>query len=245
MCGRYSITTPVESLRQLFNFTGLPNLGANYNVAPTNAVPFIRMSDGKREMAFARWGLIPGWAKEVRPQPLINARAETVREKPAFRGAFKHRRCLVPADGFYEWQRPERGPKQPWYIHRADGQPMAMAAIWEDWMGPDGTEIDSLAILTTATNERIKSLHHRMPVIVEPEDFVTWLEPEPFDWKPIVSLMKATDNETLDAWPVTTRVNSVANDDPGLIEPIGPRLSEGPPPEAPEDDDPQDQLSLL
>ena len=174
MCGRYSITTPVEAMRQLFNFQGLPNLGANYNVAPTSAVPLVRMQDGNRDIAMARWGLVPSWAKEIRPKPLINARSETVAEKPAFKSSYRRRRCLVPADGYYEWHTTSHGLKQPYYIHRKDSGVIAMAGIWSDWMSPDGSELDTMAILTTEANAALKKLHHRMPVMIQESDFDLW-----------------------------------------------------------------------
>lgn len=220
MCGRYSITTPVEAMRRMFNFQGLPNLGANYNVAPTNAVPVVRLKDGARDIAMMRWGLVPSWAKEIRPKPLINARAETITEKPSFRGPYRHHRCLVPADGYYEWRTDRSGGKQPYYIHRADGQMFAMAGIWTDWMAPDGSEIDTMAIITTQANDQLKSLHHRMPVMIEDENFDLWLEATGENNPQVDALLAPAQNDLFTAYPVSKRVNRVGVDDPSLIEPI-------------------------
>jgi putative SOS response-associated peptidase YedK len=240
MCGRYSITTPTEALRKIFGFAGLPNLGANYNVAPTHAVPFVRVHDGIREMAMARWGLVPSWAKEIRPKPLINARGETVAAKPAFRSSFQRRRCLIPADGFYEWKAQERGPKQPYYIHRKDNRPFGMAGIWSDWMAPDGSELDTLAIITIDANRLIEGLHNRMPVIISEEDFETWLDPAVEKSAAVDALIRPAQEDLLEAYPVSTRVNRVGEDDAGLIEPIGPVYQ--PNDKTPSDDE---QLDLL
>lgn len=241
MCGRYSITTPVEAMRRLFGFDGLPNLGANYNVAPTSAVPIVRLDDQQRAVAMARWGLVPSWAKEIRPKPLINARAETVSEKPAFQSSFRRRRCLVPADGYYEWKTQADGTKQPYYIHRRDGQMMGFAGIWSDWMAPDGSEIDTMAILTAAANNSLKSLHHRMPVMIGEGDFDLWLDTSIETSAEIDGLLRPADDELLNSHPVSRRVNRVGIDDPSLIDPI----ELDPPDEesaAPEDDA---QLPLL
>ncbi|TNE36705.1 MAG: SOS response-associated peptidase [Alphaproteobacteria bacterium] len=243
MCGRYSITTPVEAMRRMFKFEGLPNLGANYNVAPTNAVPVVRLKDNHRDIAMMRWGLVPSWAKEIRPKPLINARAETVAEKPAFRGPYRHHRCLVPADGYYEWRKEPDGGKQPYYILRADGQMFAMAGIWTDWMAPDGSELDTMAIITTRANDHLRPLHDRMPVMIEEKDFELWLETSGGKDLDVDALLKPAPNDQFVAHPVSRRVNRVGVDDPELIEPISLREDSS---EQPEDKDPKDgQLDLL
>lgn len=251
MCGRYSITTPTEALRRLFEFSGHPNLGPNYNVAPTSIVPFVRTEEGQRSLAMARWGFIPTWAKEVRSQPLINARAETVQEKPSFRGAFKYRRGLVPADGYFEWHKQPDGSKQPWYIYKPDHEPFGMAAVWETYLDPDGTEIDTLAILTSAANKSLAPLHHRMPVVIAPADFERWLQTDPTEAKSLADLLKPAPNDLFTAHRVDRRVGRVGEDDPEIIKPIGPELGSNPgsnldsgssSPEK-EDDDPQ--LSFL
>lgn len=243
MCGRYSITTPTEALRQLFDFSGHPNLGPNYNVAPTSIVPLVRMGKGGRELAMARWGFIPDWAKEVRSKPLINARAETIQEKPSFRGAFKYRRCLVPADGYFEWHKQPDGSKQPWYIYQPDREPFGMAAIRETYLDPDGTEIDTLAILTSAANKTLAPLHHRMPVVIEPGHFDRWLTSDPKQASDLTDLLKPGPEGLFTAHPVGARVGRVGEDDPDIIKPVGPALDSAPP--SPEKDADNDQLSFL
>lgn len=243
MCGRYSITTPTEALRRLFEFSGHPNLGPNYNVAPTSIVPLVRMEKGVRELAMARWGFIPDWAKEVQTNPLINARAETVQQKPSFRGAFKYRRCLVPADGFFEWKKLPNGAKQPWYIYKPDHEPFGMAGIWETWLDPDGTEIDTLAILTSATNRTLAPLHNRMPVVVSPGNFDRWLTTPPEKAGDLVDLLMPGSEDLFTAHPVDARVGRVGEDDPDIIKPVGPALDSAPP--SPEKDADDDQLSFL
>jgi putative SOS response-associated peptidase YedK len=253
MCGRYSITTPTEALRRLFDFSGHPNLGPNYNVAPTSIVPLVRLNKSGRELAMARWGFIPSWTKEVRTKPLINARAETVAEKPSFRGAFKYRRCLVPADGYFEWQKSDDGSKQPWHIHRADHRPFGMAGIWETYLDRDGTELDTLAILTSAANDKLAALHNRMPVIIPPDQFDRWMGTDPKAAGSLVDLLQPTQSDFFTAYPVDKRVGRVGQDDADIVKPIGPGLddrvsdtenvdSEG---ASREKGDEDDQLSLL
>ncbi len=220
MCGRYSLSSPIDDLRLYFEFEdSLPNLAPSYNVAPSHAVPVVRLDTGVRVLAFVRWGLTPQWAKGPDFKPLINARSETVNVKASFRGAYRHRRCLVPADGFYEWQKRDQGPKQPFHITQRSGAPFAMAGIWEDWMGSDGTEIDCMAILTTSANATLKPLHHRMPVILSPDDYDTWLDSssEP---RLLEKLLIPAKEDVLMATPVSTRVNAVVNDDADLIKPV-------------------------
>ncbi len=183
MCGRYSITKPVEAMRQLFDFAGpLPNLPARYNVAPTQEVPIIRSQGGDgdggggRALAMLRWGLIPFWAKEPSiAYRMINARAETVATKPAFRAAFRARRCLVPADGFYEWQKRGRA-KQPFRIVLKGEALFAFAGLWERWSGGEGEVIESCTIIVTEANELLRPIHDRMPVILDPADLGAWLD---------------------------------------------------------------------
>ncbi len=223
MCGRYSITTPVQAMADLFGFDGpLPNLAPRYNVAPTQGVPIIRLtpfgpSKGMRELGFVRWGLVPGWAKEVASKPLINARGETVAEKNAFKSAFLRRRCLVPVDGFYEWRRVEGGKPAPHYIHPRQGGVMAFGGIWEPWLGADGSEIESMAIVTTAANQTLKDLHHRMPVILAPNDWDLWLNGEVAEALPLI---RSAPEDLLTFHPVSRDVNSVAQDTASLIRPL-------------------------
>lgn len=216
MCGRYTITSPPEAMRDLFAFAEQPNFPARYNVAPTQPVPIVRLEGGRRHFVLVRWGLIPSWSKEEPRTLLINARAETIAEKPSFRGAFRHRRCLMPADGFYEWKAMPRGPKQPFYIRRRDRKPFAFAAIWDNWMTADGSEIESCAIVTTEANATLAPIHARMPVILDEKDWDRWLDPET-PLKELRALMKPAPDDLLEAIPVAPAVNRVVNDNAGLV----------------------------
>ncbi len=219
MCGRYTLATPVEALAEEFGVAGpLPEVPPSYNVAPTQEVAVMLVEGGERRLEMLRWGLIPSWADD--PQigsRMINARCETVSEKPSFRGAFRRRRCLLPADGFYEWQRTDNG-KQPYHIHANDGSPFAFAGLWESWSG-DGEEIRSCTILTTETNEVVGEVHHRMPVIVAPEDYETWLDPDVREADRLTPLLTPYPSEALEAYPVSRFVNSPSNDDKRCVEP--------------------------
>ncbi len=233
MCGRYSITTDPEALRRLFRIDTLLNLMPRWNVAPTQEVPVVRRSDARREgdgdgreLHIMRWGLVPSWAKEIGVGArMINARAEN--EKPAFRGAFRYRRCLVPADGFYEWTA-EAGRKQPWRIVRRDRAPFAFAGLWEMWEGTgEGSALETFSIVTTEANEAIRDIHNRMPVMLfDDGQFETWLAAEP---KRAAELMVPCDSAAIEAYRVDPRVGNVRNDDPSLIEP----LARGPHPAMP------------
>lgn len=214
MCGRYSITTPVEALRQVFRFTGPAlNLQPRWNVAPTQEAPVVRLAkDGTRALRMLRWGLVPFWAPDAKGGArMINARGETVAEKPAFREAFKARRCLVPADGFYEWETLGENPsKQPLLFRMADGKPFAFAGLWERWRPKGGGDaIETFTIVNTAANEIMAQYHDRVPIVLAPEHYATWLDPNA-DPRP---LLKAPPSEWFAATRVGTRVNSVRNDD--------------------------------
>ncbi|HUI16306.1 MAG TPA: SOS response-associated peptidase [Alphaproteobacteria bacterium] len=231
MCGRYSLTTPAEAMRRLFGFAGpLPNLPARYNIAPTQQVPIVRLDrEAARELASVRWGLIPFWAKDATiGNRLINARAEGLAEKPSFRAAFRARRCLVPADGFYEWQATPRG-KRPYRIGLTGGSPEALplfafAGLWEHWAkAADGVAIESCTIVTTEANELLRPIHERMPVILAAEDHAAWLDPAT-PTGAALALLKPYPAAAMLAYPVSTRVNSVRFDDalciaPDLAEP--------------------------
>lgn len=216
MCGRYTITSPPEAMRDLFAFGEQPNFPARYNVAPTQPVPIVRLEGGRRHFVLVRWGLIPSWSREEPQTLLINARAETIADKPSFRGAFRHRRCLMPADGFYEWKAVGKGPKQPYYLRRRDGKPFAMAAIWDNWMSANGSEIESCAVVTTQANATLAPIHHRMPVILDERDWDRWLDPATPP-KELAALMKPAPDDLLEAVPVSAAVNRVANDHRGLV----------------------------
>jgi putative SOS response-associated peptidase YedK len=224
MCGRYLLISPVEAMRRLFDVGGLLNLPARYNIAPTQDAPVVRLDrELRRELIQMRWGLIPAWAKDAAiGQRCINARAETLAEKPAFREAFRRRRCLVPADGFFEWQR-KGGQKLPWRIGLADGGLTAFAGLWEGWRGPDGNRVRSFAIVTTAANRLVAPLHDRMPAMLAPDAFAAWLDPQS-QAPGLTSLLQPFPAELMTAHPVSRRVNDVRNDDPDCIRP----LEEGP-----------------
>lgn len=226
MCGRYSITTPVDGLLQHFLFEEMPNLAARYNVAPTQEVPVVRLeSDGRRHLRLLRWGLIPSWAKDRKiAYKTINARAETVAEKPSFRSAYRKRRCLILADGFYEWRKEGEG-KQPYRIVMADRGPFAMAGLWEFWRDPaDQSPVESCTIIVTEANAYLSRLHHRMPVILAPDDHARWLDPGA-DGATLQGLLKPFEAAPLVAYPVSTHVNKPANDDPACLEAVGEEIA--------------------
>ncbi|MCE9649714.1 MAG: SOS response-associated peptidase [Parvibaculum sp.] len=228
MCGRYAITTPPQAMRDLYRYMAQPNFPPRYNVAPTQPVPIVRMNGAAREFALVRWGLIPSWAKEMPQSLLINARADTVADKPSFRGAFRHRRCLMPADGFYEWKEMGKGAKQPFFIRRRDRAPFAMAALWDNWMSADGSEIETCAVVTTEANATLAPVHHRMPVILASDDFDLWLDPAATP-KELAALMVPAPDDLLEAIPVSQAVNRVANDGPHLTDPFLMPLDATPP----------------
>jgi len=218
MCGRYSITTAPEAMRRLFKFKNdTPNLRPNHNCAPTQSLPVIRLDeDGDRELVTLKWGLIPFWAKDAKiAYSTINARAETVAEKPAFRAAFKKRRCLIPADGFYEWQPGEK--KQPYRITMKDGEPFAMAGLWERW--DKGEEpLESFTIIVTSGNSLMKPIHDRMPVILDPDTWDHWLTAT--DTAIPLALLQSYSAKKMAAYKVSTRVNSPKNNDATVLDPV-------------------------
>lgn len=218
MCGRYTLTSAPEAIRAMFRYDEQPNFPARCNIAPTQPIAIVRMIDGKRQFALVRWGLLPSWVKDPAGfSLLINARGESVRDKPAFRAAMKRRRCLIPADGFYEWQAIGKGPKQPFFIHAKEGGPLAFAGLWETWIGPNGEELETAAIVTTTANSTLRPLHDRMPVIVSPDAFDLWLNSADVDDKTAEALIAPAPDDLLDAYEVSTAVNRVANDNPALL----------------------------
>ena len=246
MCGRYSLTTPLEALRHLFDFAESPNLRPRYNIAPTQSVPVVRAGEGqgqhRRALGTMRWGLVPSFAKDISiASRMINARGETVAEKPAFREAFRSRRCLVPADGYYEW-RTEDGQRQPYRVTRKDGAPMALAGVWERWTaGGDsgganpvsaGDLVETFAIVTAAASESVRSLHHRMPVVVEPDDFEAWLTNSGEEIEPLLDLLRPS-AISFAITRVGRHVNAVRNDDPQCIAPEDARAADAAPGELP------------
>ena len=218
MCGRFAFYSPGEATAALFGVSASLEVQPRYNIAPTQYIAAIRNNeDEELELTMLRWGLVPFWAKDPSiGNRMINARAETVAEKPSFRAAYRKRRCLVLADGFYEWHT-EAGVKVPYFISLAEQQPFAFAGLWENWQSKDSDEsIQSTAVITTAANDFMLPLHHRMPVILEPGTADRWLQGD----DEIVST--ATDNTPrLKAWPVDRRVNNARNESTDLIEPDG------------------------
>jgi putative SOS response-associated peptidase YedK len=217
MCGRITLRVAPEALASHFGVSKLDYL-PRFNIAPTQDVATVRDSGEGRELAFLRWGLIPSWAKDTKiGTRLINARAETVAEKPAFRSAFKHQRCLIPADGFFEWQN-DGGRKKPHYITLQDGGLFAFAGLWEEWQ-PEGSEtIRSCTIITTGANELVRLLHDRMPVILEPGDYAGWLNPTARPAEELLPLLQPFPSDKMRAYPVSSIVNSPRNQGPECVE---------------------------
>jgi putative SOS response-associated peptidase YedK len=228
MCGRYRLSTHPHALYEQFALE-LENpdereVPPRYNIAPTQPVLAVRQRpDGRRELALLHWGLIPGWAKDPAiGNRMINARAETVGEKPSFRNALRRQRCLIPADGFYEWRKRGAGPKQPYDIARSDGAPFAFAGLWEHWQGPNGEEIESCAIITTAANGLMRRVHERMPVIVAPEAYGAWLAGEAERPAALAPLLAPREWPEMRATPVSTYVNNARHEGPQCIVPAPP-----------------------
>jgi putative SOS response-associated peptidase YedK len=220
MCGRFAITLPVDAMARLFDAAPDNDLPVppDYNVCPTRPVNAVRTGAGGRRLSALRWGFLPHWYKTPTDGPLlINARAETIADKPAFRAAARERRCLIPATGFYEWTKDDAGNRLPWYIARADGAPLVMAGVWQDWTGADGTHLATCAIVTTAASTVMAELHHRMPVILEPADWPLWLGEA---GKGAARLMRAAPEDALVWHRVGTAVNSNRASGPELIEPL-------------------------
>jgi putative SOS response-associated peptidase YedK len=223
MCGRFTLIQTAEAIQDTFDIGNAPDLQPRYNIAPTQEVVTV-LHDTDNDLRVAkllRWGLIPSWSKDPSiATKLINARSETVAEKPSFRSAFKKRRCLIVADGFYEWQRTE-GKKQPFRFQLQDKQPFGFAGLWEQWQSPSGEEIHTCTILTTAANELMAPIHDRMPVILKPEDYDLWLDPQAQDPKMLQPLLQPFSTEAMTAYPVSTIVNSPKNNTPECVASIG------------------------
>ncbi len=225
MCGRYAATLPAASIAALFQIRGpLPDWAGTWNMAPAKSAPVIRRhpETGERHLGLLRWGLVPYWAKDLKATAHpINARGETVARAPMFRDAFARRRCLIPADAFYEWQTVATGNsppaiKRPWAIARADGAPLVFGGLWEGWRGPGDAVIRSFSIVTTAANQALRHLHERMPVVVEEPDWPLWLGESPGD--PVDLIRPSAAGFRI--WRVGTAVNAVRNDSAGLLDPV-------------------------
>ena len=218
MCGRFTLTLNGEQLQAYFPQFKIPAvIQPRYNIAPSQPVAAVP-NDGSQAVTFFLWGLIPSWAKK--PQGFINARAETLAEKPAFRAAYRRRRCLILADGFYEWPKRKRGaPKIPWRFTLRDGRPFAFAGLWEVWLSPDGSEVPTCTIITVPANETVAQVHDRMPAILRPEDYQAWLDPAERRHRELQPLLRPYPAEAMRGYPVSPRVNNPQVDDPACIAP--------------------------
>ncbi|GAB4234353.1 MAG: SOS response-associated peptidase [Deltaproteobacteria bacterium] len=219
MCGRFTLFEPDAVLTREFGLSRIQAGPPRYNIAPSQPVAVVRVSpaDRERELLRLRWGLIPSWAKDPSiGNRMINARAETASEKPSFRSAFRNRRCLVPADGFFEWRKVDRG-KLPFYIRMRSGHPFAFAGLWERWDPPEGDPVETCTILTTEANELLRPIHDRMPVIVAPEMYGAWLDSGRKDPETLKPILRPWPPEEMDAYPVSKRVNDPSHDDPDCL----------------------------
>jgi putative SOS response-associated peptidase YedK len=220
MCGRVTVQTPAVELAREFALTGIRNAieRPRFNLAPTQLMPVVP-NDGQRMLDAFRWGLIPSWAKDASiGNKLINARCETVAEKPSFRSALKRKRCLVLVDGYYEWKQSTK-PKTPFFFHRKDRKPLALAGLWEEWTSPEtGEVVRSCCLITTGPNALVAPIHDRMPVILSPDGQEQWLRPEPQEAANLMPLLVPCADDLLDSYEVARVVNSPANDVPACIE---------------------------
>jgi putative SOS response-associated peptidase YedK len=222
MCGRFTLTTPAQTLAVQFDLAEVPALEPRYNVAPTQPVAAVRIaSEGEeRELVLMRWGLIPFWAKDASiGARMINARSETAAEKPSFRTAFRRRRCLVPADGFYEWQKLD-GAKQPVYVSLKDRAAFAFAGLWDRWQDPENGVVESCTLLTGEPNQLLRPIHNRMPVILDPKEYTLWLDREVQEAERLQPLLRSYPSGQMQAYAVSRYVNSPRNEGPECIAPI-------------------------
>ena len=226
MCGRYAITLPPDAMRAVFNYVEQPNFPPRYNVAPTQPVPIVRaerVADGQlqRHFVLVRWGFLPGFVKDVKAFPLIiNARSETLAEKPSFRNALRRRRCLFVMDGYYEWQRFAKGKSQPCLTRRTDHGPMGVAGLWEHLLTPDGSEIETACLITVPANRALGHIHDRMPAILEQPDFGLWLDTDERSTPDAVRLLQPAAEDRMEYVAISDAVNKVGNDGPGVQMPL-------------------------
>lgn len=245
MCGRYLFTTMPEAVRKLFGYKEQPNFPPRYNIAPTQPIAVVTARHGERHFVLMRWGLIPSWVKDPSKFPLLfNARSEEAAGKPAFRSAMKYRRCLIPANGFYEWKR-EGKAKRPFLIRPRDGSPIAFAGLHETWLGADGSEVDTAAILTTAPNRLLAPIHDRMPVVIPEDAFAAWLDVDGRRPADVADLLRPAPDGLFEAVPVSERVNAARTDDPGLVEPLSEPIRVEDAAQEPEERPDPPQLRLL
>jgi len=220
MCGRFTLHFPVELLAEIFGLQNLPGLVPRYNIAPTQVTAVVRSSENTRRLDLLRWGFMPSWAKDISiGSRMINARSESLPDKPAFRKAVRFRRCIVPASGFYEWK-PDGSRKVPYYIRLSDGTPMGLAGIWEAWKTPEGFFLETFTILTTSANPLITPIHDRMPVILHPDAYDLWLDKGVSNPEQLQLLYPPYPADLMTLYPVSTLVNSPQNDNPACIEPV-------------------------
>lgn len=219
MCGRYVLKQTPAKLKEYFSLDEVADFGPHYNIPPGTDIPVIRQSpEGKRVLHLLRWGLVPHWAKDPTiGAKLSNARGETIAEKPSFRDAFKRRRCLVPADGFYEWKTEGR-IKQPYYFSMKSGEPFALGGVWESWRAPDGSLLRTCCLITTGPNEIMRPVHDRMPVIVAPDDYEEWLTGDPGEAQ---TLIRPYISEDMKTWAVDRRVSRSGEEGADLVLPVG------------------------
>jgi putative SOS response-associated peptidase YedK len=216
MCGRYALTSPPAVIAERFHLLWTPDVVPHYNIAPSQTIPVVRATGQGRELALLKWGLIPWWAMDAHiGAQLINARAETLADKPAFRDAYRHRRCLVPADAFYEWKA-VAGRKQPYCIRLRDQALFGMAGLWERWKDPDGKVVETCTIVTVDANSLVAPLHDRMPLILAPDDYDAWLAAETGE----AALPHAVSAAEMVAYPVNPLVSNAKNDVPACLDPI-------------------------
>ena len=241
MCGRFALNALPEDAIRLFELDDIEDFPPRYNIAPTQPVLLIEPAEGaghnraRRKASLARWGLIPTWVKDMREFPLlISARAESVAEKASFRGALRHRRVLVPASGYYEWRREGKTKSQPFWIHPKSGGLIALAGLKECYLSPDGSEIDTVALITTESKGHISKIHDRMPVIIKPDGFDRWLNCRDFEPRQVADLLDA-DADSLEAVPVSDKVNKVRNSGPEVQVPVNLNESVEPPQTKPRD----------
>lgn len=221
MCSRYNLTSPPEAVRAYFGYADTPNFPARYNIAPTQPIPVVCLDrQGARRFRLMRWGLLPPFVKDPKRFPtLINARSEEVLEKPSFRNAARRRRCLIPADGFYEWTGP-KGKRRPFLLSPREPRLVAFAGLYECWTDPDGGEVDTVTILTCAANRTVAALHDRMPVVLEPEHFEAWLDVEGVSAEEALAILGPAADDLFEAVELNPKINDSRKDEPGIQEPL-------------------------